>query len=220
MVSLRIIYEKLLYSFGPQNWWPSDTDFEMMVGAILTQNVNWNNVETAIDNLKDEGLLTPKSITEIDMKKLEMAVKPSGFYRQKSKRLKRLSEEILNRGGVEPFLAENNLRENLLTIKGIGPETADSMVLYAAGKPTFVIDAYTKRIMKRVEGVTGSYRELKTYFENELPKDVDLYKEFHALLVELGKKHCKKGPDCEGCPLASRCRYMSSISKDQDAFTK
>ncbi|MGM0510185.1 MAG: endonuclease III domain-containing protein [Thermoplasmatota archaeon] len=207
MTTLVHLYEILYETYGHQNWWPGETDFEMMVGAILTQNVNWKNVETAIQNLKREGLLNPRSIVDTEDKIIEEAIRPTGFYRQKSKRLKRLSSQVLEKGGVKRFLGQDDLRSTLLDIKGIGPETADSIVLYAAEEPSFVIDAYTKRILRRIDGVSGDHDELKTLFEKELPRDVRLYQDFHALFVELGKKHCKKDPECDGCPLKSICNY-------------
>jgi len=207
MTTLVDLYEILYETYGHQNWWPGETDFEIMVGAILTQNVNWKNVETAIQNLKREGLLDPRSITDAGDEIIEEAIRPTGFYRQKSKRLKRLSRAVLERGGVKRFLGQDDLRNTLLDIKGIGPETADSIVLYAAGKTSFVIDAYTERILRRVEDISGNYDDLKTLFEKELPSDIRLYQDFHALFVELGKEHCKKDPECEGCPLKSVCNY-------------
>ncbi len=199
------IFETLKYEFGKQYWWPAESKFEMMVGAILTQNVNWSNVEKAIDNLKNEDMIDPSKIKSAGLKEIQGAIKPTGFYKQKSRRLKRLANAILDNGGIENTLDRDDLRGRLLNIKGIGPETADSIVLYAAEKPVFVIDAYTQRIMKRVFSLNMRYKELQELFENRLPKDVDLFKEYHALLVELGKKYCKKSPNCSYCPLKDRC---------------
>jgi len=199
------IFETLKYEFGKQYWWPAESKFEMMVGAILTQNVNWSNVEKAIDNLKNEDMIDPSKIKSAGLKEIQGAIKPTGFYKQKSRRLKRLANAILDNGGIEKTLDRDDLRGRLLNIKGIGPETADSIVLYAAEKPVFVIDAYTQRIMKRVFSLDMRYEELQELFENRLPKDVDLFQEYHALLVELGKNYCKKSPKCSFCPLIDRC---------------
>ncbi len=206
MTSTMDLYQRLLEHFGPQKWWPAETRFEMMVGAILTQNVNWNNVETAIDNLKKEGCLTPMSIWEIEKAHLEELIRPTGFYRQKAARLKRLSRCVLENGGVDHFLRQENLRDALLEIKGIGPETADSIALYAGDRPIFVVDAYTMRIVKRAFGFEGSYDDVQGYFQNTVPTDIEIYKEFHALLVRLGKENCsKRSPVCDGCPVNPLC---------------
>ncbi|MFO8110133.1 MAG: endonuclease III domain-containing protein [Thermoplasmata archaeon] len=208
MVSTEEMFEVLLDYFGPQAWWPGDGKFEMMVGAILTQNVSWKNVEKAIQNLKEAQVLEPEVLSEMDDHRLEALVRPAGFYRQKSARLKELSRIILQYGGVKSFLNLPDLRDTLLDVKGIGPETADSIALYGAEIPTFVVDAYTKRTVGRVWGIEGDYDTIKKFFENDLPRDVELYNEFHALVVKLGKEHCKKtNPDCPGCPISHLCSY-------------
>ncbi len=208
MVSTKELFDILLDTFGPQNWWPGDSKFEIMIGAILTQNVSWRNVEKAIDNLKREDALSPDAVYKMDLERLEELIKPTGFYRQKAARLKRLSKLILKERGVDSYLQQKDLREQLLDIKGIGPETADSIVLYAGEIPTFVVDAYTKRIVERFYGFKGNYEDIKEFFQKSLLKDAETYNEFHALLVELGKKYCKKtGPRCGECPISHLCSY-------------
>ncbi len=208
MVSTKELFDILLEEFGPQNWWPGDSDFEIMVGAILTQNVNWSNVEKALDNMKKADSLNLEAVCEMEDEQLEALVRPTGFYRQKAARLKRLSRVILEKGGIKYFLKEDDLRELLLDVKGIGPETADSIALYAARIPTFVVDAYTKRIVERFYGYRGNYDDIKDFFQNSLPKDVDIYNEYHALLVKLGKTYCKKtDPRCGECPISYHCSY-------------
>lgn len=197
---LRNIYNKLLKHFGPQAWWPADSPFEVIVGAILTQNTNWRNVEKAIENLKAARALRSSSFLKLSNAKLERLIKPSGFYKQKAKRLK---------GFVKEYLKNPKMtRRELLDIKGIGPETADSILLYAFEEPTFVVDAYTRRIGQRV-GLFKSddYHEIKDFFEMNLPGDLEMYKEYHALLVELAKNCCKVKPACKECPIIELCEY-------------
>ncbi len=192
------IYNKLLLQFGHKLWWPADTPFEVVVGAILTQQTKWENVEKAIRNLKEKGLLEALPLSRSGLAELEELVRCTGFYRQKAKRVKDISTFFHE----NPCILEepaDKLREVLLSLKGIGEETADSIVLYAACKPRFVIDAYTKRIC-RCLGMEGDYEELQSLFENSLPQDVPLYKEFHALIVEYGKQFCGK-KRCEECIL-------------------
>lgn len=206
--TLKEIYEKLLARFGPQHWWPGQTPFEVLLGAILTQNTNWSNVEKAIDNLKNAGLLTPESLHKCPLPRLAKLIKPSGYFNIKSKRLKSLINWLFeNYEGDLSILFDKEtsvLRETLLSVKGIGPETADSIALYAANKPTFVCDAYTYRMALRhrmIPEETG-YDELKALFEDALPKETKLFNEYHALIVRLGKTYCKKTkPLCEQCPL-------------------
>jgi len=176
-----------------------------MVGAILTQNVNWNNVEKALSALRDEDLLDPNMLLEVDESTLQELIKPTGFYRQKTKRLKRLCRAVVEAGSTQEFLEQKDLERKLLDIKGIGPETADSIALYAGDVPVFVVDSYTKRILKRVNRIEGSYKKVQNYLEGGTERDVVIYGEFHALLVELGKNICKKDPDCRICPLKSSC---------------
>ena len=205
---LKKIYDKLYTAFGPQGWWPASSPFEVAIGAILTQNTNWKNVEKAINNLKRHNLLNPKKLKEIDEKKLSILIKPAGYYNQKAKKIKEFVKFLMeNYGGkMEKMKGANpvELREKLLSIKGIGRESADSILLYALGMPVFVVDAYTYRIMLRhgliYEDIT--YEELKELFEKNLPSDVKIFNEYHALLVKVGKEFCKKrAPKCDECPL-------------------
>lgn len=204
---LMELYERLFRSFGPQGWWPAESPFEVFVGAILTQNTAWRNVEKAIANLKQKGDLTPEAIHRMSIGELEELIKPSGFYKVKARRLKEAVAFLLQEfGGRMDLMAKaplQELRSKLLKVKGIGEETADSILLYACDKPIFVVDAYTKRILSR-HGITkdsNSYQGLQRLFMDALPKNVALFKEYHALLVRLGKSFCRPRPRCEGCPL-------------------
>ena len=205
------IYRTLRRSFGHQRWWPAQSPFEVMVGAILTQNTNWNNVETAIENLHEAGLLRPGALSEASPEKLQDLIRPSGYYRQKTARLLRLARWVEPRCGPDDVelvalkeLSVFDLRPELLRINGIGPETADSILLYALEKPVFVIDAYTVRVFARHELIEPQlpYGEIQEEFHLQLPEDVELFQDFHAQLVEVGKRFCKKrSPDCAECPL-------------------
>lgn len=205
------IYKKLLKHFGRQHWWPAETRFEVIVGAILTQNTSWKNVEKAIKNLKKEKMLNCKKIANINIRKLEKMIQPSGFYKQKAERLKRFCkylDESYDSDLNKFFNRDTNvIRNELLSLNGIGNETADSILLYAGEKPIFVIDAYTKRMCERTGIVNAKkYDELQSFFEKNLPKNIEMYKEFHALIVELGKNFCRKKPGCDGCPLKAICK--------------
>jgi len=206
------IHGKLLKSFGAQNWWPmqrgfSPPEWEVYVGAVLTQNTAWRNVEKALANLREAGVTSRSDIAKANQRRLAALLRPAGYYNQKARKLK-----ILASFSGEPS------RESLLGLWGIGPETADSILLYALNRPFFVIDAYTKRVFARLgidaEGYSrqnggknpNEYDAWQQFFESNLPKDAGLYKEFHALIVELAKRHCKKMPVCAGCPLGKRCR--------------
>ena len=202
------IYDMLLNHFGPQGWWPGDTPFEVMVGAVLTQNANWVNVTKAIGNLKRESLLSFNKMHDLSVELLAEKIKPAGYFNLKARRLKNLlnfiSEEYL--GSIKDMFGEDtlSLREKILTVKGIGPETADSILLYAGNKPVFVVDTYTHRIFSRhnVIGEEEGYYEIQEYFTLSLPEDVGLFNEYHALIVRLGKEFCKKSkPLCSKCPL-------------------
>ena len=206
------IYRTLLKHFGPQAWWPAETPFEVMIGAILTQNTNWKNVEKAIANLKAHKLLSPKAILDIRNSKLENLIRSAGYYKQKAKKLKAFVKYFIKEyQGKLGKMRENQgakLRNELLEVHGIGPETADSILLYALDKPTFVVDAYTKRIGNRVGLFKFSdYHEIKEFFEKNSSKNLEMYKEYHALLVELGKGFCKTEPACEDCPIKALCNY-------------
>lgn len=201
------VYEALRAAFGPQGWWPAETPFEVMVGAVLTQRTSWGNVRKAVDRLRAAGRLSPGALAEAEPGELQELIRPSGYYRQKAARLKSLVRWLLERtGGDLARLGEtptDELRAELLALRGIGPETADSMLLYAFGRATFVVDAYTMRMAARhglVDPDCG-YFELKDLFESHLPADLELYKDYHAQLVELGKRFCKPVPLCGQCPL-------------------
>ena len=209
---LMRLYKLMWRRFGFLDWWPGETKEEVFIGAILTQQTTWKNVEKAIANLRKAKLLSVKGLSDADVSEISTHIKPSGYYRQKAMRLKGACSQIIkNYGSLENLfsLETPDLRETLLNIKGIGPETADSITLYAAGKPTFVIDAYTKRIMARAFGTseTASYYELKELFESSLKRDARLYNDFHAQFVELGKNYCKTKPLCADCPVKGMCRY-------------
>lgn len=205
--SLKEIFERLYNTFGPQNWWPGETPFEVLVGAILVQNTAWSNVEKAIRNLREEGLMCPKRLYRLSDAELEELIKPAGYYRIKARRLKNVLRYLVKRhdGSLERMfrLPIDQLRRELLAINGVGPETADSIILYAGNLPTFVVDAYTHRIFSRHGWVDPEtdYHTLKEFFESQLEPDAALYNEYHALLVRLGKDYCKKRPRCQGCPL-------------------
>ena len=221
MLELEELYKKLRDNFGYLNWWPGDTKVEIVVGAILTQNTAWKNVEKAIKNLKERKMLSLERLASTELRELEDAIRPSGFYKQKAKRLSNLFKYIkANYSTLERFFDKdkNELRNELLNLNGIGNETADSIVLYAAEKPTFVIDTYTRRIMNRVYGIDEEieYNKLKEYFESRLRQDLELYKDFHAQFVELGKRFCKKKPLCDECPIRDYCRYASKKIKTHE----
>ena len=202
------LYEQLYEHFGPQQWWPGESPFEVMVGAVLTQNTSWKNVARAIENLRQAELLDPLSLYELDVEELAELIRPAGYFRLKARRLRNLLSLIVERydGSLDAMFAVDlpTLREQLLSVNGIGPETADSILLYAAEKPTFVVDTYTHRVLSRHGLIEpeADYHRIQQFFHDELPTDVPLYNEFHALLVRVGNTHCRRTPKCEGCPLA------------------
>lgn len=203
------IYNSLYHYFGPLNWWPGDTPFEIMVGAILTQNTSWSNAEKAISNLKKENLLEPRKLYRINQEKLTQLVKPSGYYNIKAQRLKNFVNLLVNNfeGSAEKMFSGDGreLRKKLLKVNGIGPETADSILLYAGKKAFFVVDAYTKRIFFRHKLISkgSTYYQIQEFFNQNLDRDVELFNEFHAQIVMLGKTICtSKNPDCAKCPIA------------------
>lgn len=201
------VYELLHGHFGDLHWWPADTPFEVMVGAILTQNTAWTNVEKAVSALKGRNLLSPDALFRIDEEILAETIRPSGYYHVKAKRLKSLVRFLLEEysGSIEKMCAETlpALREKLLSVRGIGPETADSILLYACRKPVFISDTYTQRILRR-HGLIWDDTDLsqiRTLFMTHLPHDASLFNQFHALLVYTGKTYCRKIPKCIPCPL-------------------
>ncbi len=201
------IYRTLYRAYGPRHWWPGETPFEVMVGAILTQNTSWRNVEKAIQKLKDKGVLNAEGIHQLRKSQLAPLIRPSGYYRIKAERLKAFVDFLfenydgnINRMGKERL---KTLRAKLLKVNGIGPETADSILLYGLKKTIFVVDAYTKRVLLRHEMISesASYGEIQRLFMNHLPHNKRLFNEYHALLVHLGKTLCKKVPRCDICPI-------------------
>lgn len=212
MTDLLAIFRSLASRFGPQQWWPAETPFEVVVGAILTQNTAWTNVEKAIANLRAAGVLTPDAVAALTIPDLEALIRPAGFFRQKASRLRDVTTVLVDHcgGRVEELCAGplDIARQRLLALPGIGPETADSILLYAAHRPSFVVDAYTRRIFTRLGILHGieSYEAIRARFMHELPPDVDLFNEYHALIVTLAKRHCRKRQqDCPTCPLAGVC---------------
>lgn len=205
---LRKYYTALYGALGPQHWWPGRTPFEIIVGAILTQNTSWANVERAIANLRHERLLTPKALGRVSSAKLARLIRPSGYFRQKAKKLKTFTRFLQNnyRGSLARMFRTPTyeLREKLLDVQGIGPETADSILLYAGGHAVFVVDAYTRRILERHDLADSrlGYDEVRALFETNLVRDPSLFNEYHALIVNVGKNWCRaKNPRCEECPL-------------------
>ncbi len=204
---LQEIYRRLFLKFGPQSWWPARTSFEVMVGAILTQNTNWTNVERALVNLKKEHLLTPQGLHKLSHAQLASLIKPAGYFNIKARRLKNFLEFFYAEyaGDLRRMAAEEmeTLRRKLLQVNGIGPETADSILLYAFNKPVFVIDAYTKRFLSRHNLVSpdARYHEIQKLFTGHLKSDARLFNEYHALIVRLGKDLCRSQPRCDICPL-------------------
>lgn len=208
------IYHILLDEFGEQEWWPMKKtfrpkEFEVATGAILTQNTSWNNVEKSLEKMEQENLTDAKKVGKTNIKKLESAVKSSGFYKQKAKKLKEMAKHSSNKD-----FYKNIIREKLIDIKGIGKETADTILLYACDRLYFVIDSYTRRVFTRLGLIYEKmkYDQIREFFEKNLPNDVYIYKEFHALIVELAKKYCKKNkPLCDECPLKDVCRYYYNL---------
>jgi len=216
------VFHRLLRHFGPRHWWPAETPFEVVVGAILTQSVAWRNVEVAIVNLKRLGLLDPRRILSCPQDVLEEAVRPTRYYRQKAVRLRDfcrvLCQEFEGKLDAMFSLEVDVLRKKLLAIKGIGPETADSIILYAADKPVFVVDAYTKRIFNRLGFFDDSlkYHEIQEFFALHLPQDVYLFNEYHALIDALGQNICfASSPECSGCPVQDMCRFAGGVALPQ-----
>lgn len=208
------IYQRLLARYGPQHWWPAETPFEMIVGAILTQAVTWKNVEQAIANLKAAGVLSPEAIHALPEEELAALIRPAGYFNAKARKLKAFVAVLMERhgGDLDAFFAQDlaSLRAELLAIHGIGPETADAILLYAAHKPIFMIDAYTVRLFTRLglarEGVR--YPEIQRLFMEHLPPDVPLFQEYHALIVAHAKAICRKRqPRCPECPLLALCPF-------------
>ncbi|HOW71612.1 MAG TPA: endonuclease III domain-containing protein [Phycisphaerae bacterium] len=205
--TLKAFYDAMFEAFGPQRWWPAKSPTEVIIGAILTQNTAWRNVERAIANLAAAKTLDWRRLHEMTVEELAELVRPAGTYKVKARRLKSFVEWLWDRyqGDLKRMFntSSDALREQLLSVSGIGRETADAILLYAGGVPSFVVDAYTARILYRHGLVDDSadYDEIKDLFESNLPEDAAYFNEYHALLVQVGKLHCRPCPRCEGCPL-------------------
>ena len=206
------IYRRLYAAYGPQHWWPAESPFEMMVGAILTQSASWINVAKAMANIKAADALSPEAIRNLPLAELAAVIRPCGYFNAKALKLKALAEWFgrYNDAIENLYTADGDeLRRELLEVHGVGPETADSILLYAAGKPFFVIDAYTRRIFSRLglSPAKDSYSTCQRLFSANLTADVQLYNEYHALLVRLAKEVCRKKPLCRRCCLGDICCY-------------
>ncbi len=212
---LQKIYHQLLDTYGPQYWWPAEEPFEVMVGAILTQSAAWLNVEKAIANLKTAKALSPQALRLFSLPELSTLIRPCIYYNVKARKLKSLTQWLGEycQDNLSKLFANNTekLRQQLLSVWGIGEETADSIILYAANKPVFVIDAYTRRIINRLGFMpaSNSYAVYQSLFMDNLPADVALFNEYHALLVCLGKNVCRKRPLCQQCCLRNMCRFAN-----------
>jgi endonuclease III related protein len=224
---LQEVYQRLFTAFGPQKWWPGDTQFEMMVGAILVQNTSWLNVQRAIRNLREADLLEPQALYEVPEEELQELIRPAGYYRIKARRLRSLLEFLVKRygGSIEAMFRTPlaKLRQELLSVHGVGPETADSILLYGGAMPSFVVDAYTYRIFSRHGWIDleSDYHQIQEYFQDHLPADARMFNEYHALLVRLGKHHCKKSePLCKTCPLKSLLPPGGPVGNDEIRMTR
>ena len=207
--SLRQAYDRLLAALGPQHWWPGESPLEVLVGAVLVQNTAWKNVQRAIANLRDDGLMDVYALERLPVEELAEVIRPAGYFRVKARRLHNLLAFVVQEydGSLDAMFQTHvaTLREQLLAVHGIGPETADAILLYAGNLPTFVVDTYTHRVLARHGwiGYEANYHEIKDHFESSLPADAPLYNEYHALLVQLGKDYCRRtAPKCDQCPLA------------------
>jgi len=207
------IFDTLLDAYGPRFWWPAESPFEVCVGAILTQNTNWGNVEKAIANLKEAKLLSPEGLRDVAVERLAELIRPAGYFNVKSVRLKHFIGWLYGEhgGSLDAMFAGDwrRLRQDLLTVRGVGPETCDSIILYAGHKPSFVVDAYTRRLFSRLGLIAenAGYEEVRSVFMNNLPSDTELYNEYHALIVQHCKERCRKKPLCGECPLLPRCPF-------------
>jgi len=210
--TLYQIYQRLFRAYGPQHWWPGETPFEVMVGSVLTQNTSWVNVERAITNLKMQAALHPECIVGLSHKKLAKLLTPAGYFNVKATRLRNFCEWYNQNGGLRTLQQMNtdDLRNHLLSVNGVGPETADDMLLYAFNRPVFVIDAYTRRLFRRLGVIQGdeTYEELRALFERRLSRVSDklaVFNEYHALIVHHAKYFCRSKPLCDDCCLRARC---------------
>ena len=213
------VYHDLFARYGPRHWWPADSPFEVMVGAVLTQNTSWTNVERALQRMKGIVALEAPPIAALPVDVLADALRPAGYYNVKAQRLQALCRWVVDQGGMEALhgMETQALRTGLLGVHGVGPETADDIVLYAFGRPVFVIDAYTRRLFARLGFVQGheTYEDMREHFERALPHDPVLYNEYHALIVEHAKTTCRTRPLCQECILRPRCRAVSFTGSDK-----
>ena len=215
--ALLDIYHRLMTRYGPQDWWPAEEPFEVMVGAILTQSAAWTNVEKAIARLKSAGALSPEALRRLSLTKLAGLIHSCGYYNAKARKLKSLVQWLGDQydDDLDRLFARDieSLRQQLLAVYGIGEETADSVILYAAGKPVFVIDAYTRRIITRLglAPAHNTYEAYQTLFMDNLPRDLGLFNEYHALLVRLGKELCRREPLCFQCCLQQTCQHRAIL---------
>ena len=224
---LQEVYHRLYCAYGPQGWWPGNGPVDVVLGAILTQSAAWTNVEKALNNLKTAGCFSLEAIHRMSQDELAVVIRPSGYFNAKARKLKAFAayiHEFSNRdfsnGDLAAFLSQDvePLRSQLLSIHGIGPETADDIVLYAAGKPSFVIDAYTRRILSRMgvlpDAAATDYATCQDLFHNNLPLDAGMFNEYHALLDRHAKEACSKTPKCAGCCLLDQCATGRSMVSD------
>ncbi|MET0116463.1 MAG: endonuclease III domain-containing protein [Sedimenticola sp.] len=208
----KAIYDDLFHAYGPQHWWPAETPFEVIIGAVLTQNTAWTNVEKALGNLRSEDALELDRLIEMPEEQLAELIRPAGYFNVKAARLKNLCRFIAEQGGVEAL--DNHptepLRHDLLGVNGVGPETADDILLYAYHRPVFVIDAYTRRVFSRMGLITGdeSYENLRRTFQDSLGPEVGIFNEYHALIVHHAKYYCNRRPQCETCCLRKKCEQI------------
>lgn len=217
------IYETLIETYGPQHWWPGDSPLEIMVGAVLTQNTAWSNVALAIARLKSSGLLTLDALLSASQEEVKAAIRPAGFYNVKYDRLMALLHFVSTNGGIDGLMGwpTEALGPALLDVKGVGPETTDSILLYVFGRPAFVVDKYTRRLLTRLGhawATTAPYRVVQDWFVDGLEREAPLYGEYHALIVQHGKAYCRAQPTCPGCPLKEHCpQAWSRVKADKAA---
>lgn len=222
MGDLTPIYERLMGHFGRQHWWPARTPFEVVVGAILTQRTTWKNAESVVRRLKGAGLLHPERLAKAPIDRVESLVRPAGFFRQKARRIIRMAQHLVEKhdGSLNSLFDQptKEVRKELLALDGVGKETADSILLYVADKLVFPIDAYTRRILKRMGIVKDScYDRIQAFFQENLPRDLAMYKEFRALIVKLGKENCKAVmPKCGSCPIRDLCHSAKTLKKSSN----
>lgn len=212
---LRWLYTQLFKHYGALHWWPAETRFEVVIGAVLVQNTAWGNVEQAIANLHTRQWTTAADLLAAPEVALKAAIRPCGYFNLKTQRLLNLCQWWQDQGGFAMLddMTTHSLRQGLLSVNGVGPETADDILLYAFNRPVFVIDAYTRRLLQRLGWLATDpgYEALRRVFEATLPQDAALFGQYHALIVEHAKQHCRKKPQCTGCPVSSRCEYVQEL---------